>query len=91
VGPNPYSVAVADFNGDGRLDIVASMADFNPVADSDVSVLLGNGDGTFRAEQRFPVGYRPTAVTAGDVNGDGRPDIVTGNFGSHDVSILLRR
>ena len=56
---------------------------------SDVSVLLGQGDGTFQAEQRFAVGFHPAAVAVADFNGDGRPDLVTANFDSRDVSLLL--
>ncbi len=52
VGDFPYFVAVADVNGDGRLDVVTAN-----YYSADVSVLLGNGDGTFQAQQRFAVGY----------------------------------
>ncbi|MGA2001938.1 MAG: FG-GAP-like repeat-containing protein [Terriglobales bacterium] len=73
------SVAIADLNGDGRLDLA--------VADSQgVSVLLGNGDGTFQP----PVSYNlccATSVAIADVNGDGKPDIVVANYGS--VGVLL--
>src|SRR5262249_26446468 len=54
VGANPYSVAVADVNGDGRLDLVTANYGSN-----DVSVLLGNGDGAFQAQQRFAAGDHP--------------------------------
>ena len=54
-----------------------------------MSVLLGNGDGTFRPPTRFAVGNSPYSVAIGDVNGDGQPDLVTANYGSGDVSVLL--
>ena len=54
-----------------------------------MSVLLGNGDGTFRPQARFAAGSSPNSVAIGDVNGDGRPDLVTANNGSDDVSVLL--
>jgi hypothetical protein len=54
-----------------------------------ISILLGNGDGTFRAASNFQVGNAPQAITVGDFRGDGMVDIVTANAGSHDVSVLL--
>jgi hypothetical protein len=88
VGLYPTSIAVADFNGDSKQDLV--------VADkygSEVSVLLGNGDGTFAPQQTLPTGKYPTQVIAADVNGDGKMDIITANTGNsdslgHSVDIL---
>jgi uncharacterized protein (TIGR03437 family) len=86
VGTNPASVAVADFNGDGKPDIVTA----NTGAD-DVTVLLGNGSGGFTAApgSPFAVGLFPHSVAVGDFNGDGKPDIVTANSGNNTVKILL--
>jgi hypothetical protein len=75
-GSYPFSVAVADLNGDGIPDLVVT----NSVS-QDVSVLLGNGDGTFRAAINHPVGpYSESgnpglAVAVMDFNGDGKPDL----------------
>jgi hypothetical protein len=77
-------VAVADFNGDGRLDAVTSDADTGTVSE-----LLGNGDGTLTYARAYTVGSSPTAVAVGDFNGDGRPDVVVANGGSGTVSVLL--
>lgn len=72
---NPASVnsslATADFNGDGNLDIASCSA-------NNVAVLLGNGDGTFQAQQVSTVttGVNCYFVTIGDMNGDGKPDLV---------------
>jgi hypothetical protein len=77
---------VADVDGDGFPDLVTANAD----SDS-VSVLLGQGDGTFQPEQRFAVGRDPWAVVVADLNGDGVPDLVTANLGSASVSVLLHR
>ena len=54
----------------------------------DVSVLLGQGDGTFAAEQHFAAGDNPESVTVGDFNGDGRLDLATARAISSDVSVL---
>src|SRR3989442_1126557 len=54
-----------------------------------VSVLLGNGDGTFQPAQSFAAGSYARAVAVGDFNGDGRPDLVVANYYNNDVSVLL--
>jgi hypothetical protein len=75
----PGAVASGDINADGRLDLVAvaSYSDSRSVA----SVVLGNGDGTFGAVADFPTGNSPASVAIGDLNGDGKPDLVTANSG----------
>jgi hypothetical protein len=82
----PLGAAVlADFNGDGILDVAA----VNPVTNT-VSVFLGNGDGTFQAPLNFTVDASPRALAVGDFNRDGFPDLVTANFApSRDISVLL--
>jgi hypothetical protein len=83
-GYGPAAIAVADFNGDHLQDLVVG----NP-GDNIVSVLLGNGNGTFQNAVSYPVGLDPTAVVVGDFNGDGHPDIAVNDSGSHSVSVLL--
>jgi len=75
---------VGDFNGDGKLDIAAANAQSD-----DVSVLLGNGDGTFQAALNFAVGSGPGSVAVGDFNGDGKLDVAVVNHDSGTVSVLL--
>jgi hypothetical protein len=75
--------AVGDFNGDGKLDIVTSVA-----GENDVAVLLGDGDGTFQAPVRTATGNDPQALAVGDLDGDGRADVVTLN-GDGTISVLL--
>jgi hypothetical protein len=79
-------VTVGDFNGDGILDIAAANRLSN-----DVTVLLGNGGGSFGLQQRYTVGREPVSVIAGDFNGDGRLDLAVANRSSDDISILLNQ
>jgi hypothetical protein len=83
-GPDPYAVVTKDLRGNGILDLVVT----NRTSDQ-VSVLLGNGDGTFEAPVSYSTGSGPEDLTVGDVNGDGIPDIITPNAGSNDISVLL--
>ncbi|WP_353063690.1 FG-GAP-like repeat-containing protein [Tunturibacter psychrotolerans] len=74
--PNPQSVAVADFNGDGKADLAISVYSIFS-SRSVVSILLGNGDGTFTTAPAVPVtGMNAGSIVAGDFNGDGKPDFV---------------
>jgi hypothetical protein len=74
VGSAPRSVAVGDFNGDGKLDLAVANYGY-----SNVSVLLGNGDGSFRIATNIGVGSGPTSVAVGDFNGDGVQDLAVAN------------
>src|SRR5881296_3123582 len=84
VGSSPASVAVGDFNGDGRLDL--AVANFNS---NSVSILLGLGAGSFGGATAFSVGSSPLSVAVGDFNGDGRLDLAVTNFVGNTVSLLL--
>src|SRR5206468_3532926 len=75
VGSDPQSLAVADVNGDGKRGLVVAKRISNSV-----SVLLGNGHGTFQNAQNFAVGSGPLSVAVADVNGDGKPDLVVANY-----------
>lgn len=86
-GPTPDSVAVGDFNGDGHLDLVTANGDFG--TNNTVSVLLGNGDGTFQPSVDYATGTAPSFVALGDFNGDGKIDMAVANAVSNTVSILL--
>lgn len=86
-GDKSGSVALADFNGDGKLDIVVSN-----FTSKTVSVFLNNGDGTFQAPIVSPVqitalGLGPLAV--GDFNQDGKPDLVVGTIAGLQADIVL--
>jgi FG-GAP-like repeat/FG-GAP repeat len=88
VGDSPDAIEAGDFNGDGKLDLAVS----NNSSDT-VSILLGNGDGTFQPAVDYSVGTNPRAIVAGDFNGNGRLDLAVANEGdanvSGNVSILL--
>jgi hypothetical protein len=86
VSSGASAVAVADFNGDGKLDLAVTYLDPQDV----VSVLLGNGNGTFQAAQKsYPVGFDPWSMAVGDFNGDGHLDLAVANLLSDNVSVLL--
>jgi hypothetical protein len=79
----PEQVALGDFNGDGKPDIVVNRV----LLSNQVSVLLNNGNGTFGRPQHYDVGGPPAAMAVGDFNGDGHADIVTANTNG-TVSVL---
>jgi hypothetical protein len=80
------NLALGDVNGDTHLDLVTANAGSGA---NNVSVLLGNGDGTFAAQTLYGTGSLPLSVALGDVNGDGRLDIVTANYDANNASVLL--
>src|SRR5262245_5265393 len=87
-GISPTSLAIGDLNGDGLLDLVTTnigafpIDPFNPLPPGTVSVLLGNGGGTFSAAIPYPTGsFIPTSVPIGDLNGDGHLDLAVANYG----------
>ena len=78
VGTAPKMAVVADFNNDGKPDIaVVCVGDPSVGDDGGVSILLGNGDGTFQPAANVVTGKNPSSIAADDFNGDGRLDIVT--------------
>ncbi|HXF05037.1 MAG TPA: VCBS repeat-containing protein [Blastocatellia bacterium] len=84
-GENPSSLAMGDFNGDGRLDV--AVANF---VSNNVTVLLGRGDGRFHEALSIPLlGQGPSAIVTADFNLDGALDLAVTNMLSNEVSLLF--
>lgn len=77
-------MAMGDFDRDGNADL--AVANYRG---DDVSVLLGNGDGTFQEEMEYQVGEGPWSVAIGDLDGDRLLDLAVASFASSAVSVLL--
>ena len=88
-GANPSSVVSADFNGDGKLDLALSSTPLGSSPGNLVSLLLGNGDGTFGAPTVFGTGSQAYSLAVGDFNGSGTSDLAVANGVSNTVSVLL--
>jgi uncharacterized protein (TIGR03437 family) len=83
--------AMADFNGDGKLDLVVPGLGASPFGTAEVAwyLLLGNGDGTFKAPSSVPfTGIMPISVVAGDFNGDGKADLVAAAYDENGAPSL---
>jgi FG-GAP-like repeat len=85
-GQGPGSIAIADVNHDGHLDIVVA----NETSGT-LTVLLGDGKGNFTPAAGSPVacGHSPSDIAVGDFNGDGNPDLIVANTGTPYLTILL--
>ena len=86
-GGAPTSVAVGDFNGDGKLDIAVLYGSSN----ASVGILLGNGDGTFKPVMTTTAGPGGYGIAVGDFNGDGKLDVAIADFLTNNVDVMLGR
>ena len=83
------SVMLVDFNRDGKLDLAVNVLGSNPQTLNPIAIMLGDGKGNFTSFATLQPGGDAETMTSGDFNGDGIPDIATGNFQLQTVSILL--
>jgi Bacterial Ig-like domain (group 3)/FG-GAP-like repeat/FG-GAP repeat len=84
VGEGGQQLVIADFNGDGKADMAVTNAQ-----DSQVSILLGLGNGTFQTQVTYGVGFNPVGVATADFNEDGFPDLAVANAENNSISVLL--
>lgn len=84
VGKNPTSIATADFNQDGLTDLVTTN-----IGNNTLSLLFGNGDGTFKEHIQIPVAKEPRALALDDFNGDSLVDIAVACSGSDQIAIFF--
>ena len=83
-GPGPLALGLADLNGDGHLDIITAN-----YGDGTLSLLLGNGNGTFQPQLIFPAGGAGQ-FGAADLNGDGKIDLISAD-GGPSITIYLQK
>src|SRR5262249_7164428 len=85
----PYAIVAGDFNGDGHLDLAVAGDEFDPATNpsvGEVSIFLGNGDGTFQPPATYAVGQYPQSILAGDFTGDGRLDLAVAHSATSDAT-----
>jgi len=89
---NPQSLVITDVNGDGIPDIAVAWG--NPGilgpdnGSGNTTILLGNGDGTFRAPTLWPAGGQATSPVLADFNGDGKPDLLVAHNSGHGLTLV---
>jgi hypothetical protein len=88
-GLTPRSVAVGDFNGDGKPDLAVGNESSNNVSIFINTTTPGSNIPTFSAATNFTTGTYPISIAVGDINGDGKPDLAIANTGSNTVSVFI--
>jgi hypothetical protein len=87
----PGSVAISDFNNDGKADLAVLNLGLSPDVQPNLSLLLNNGEGTFAAPTIIHEEPNPHTVVAADFNSDSKTDLAVSNGGTNNVSVLLNR
>jgi trimeric autotransporter adhesin len=86
------AIAVGDFNGDGKLDLVETCASSDDQPCNLLLIQSGNGDGTFTLSCETPLQFVGSqSIAVGDFNGDGQPDLAVTNSGANGVNVFLNR
>ena len=88
-GIRPAAVTSGDLDGDGYIDLAVVNRGVFPDYHGSVSVLMGNGDGTFGSDVQYDTGNGSVSVNIGDFDSDSIPDLAVANFDSDSVSVLL--
>jgi len=88
-GTNPYALAVADVNGDGKPDLIVANYNGNSISLLRNTTVAGSATASFAAQQPFNTGPHPVFVAAVDLNGDGKPDLLSPNLTGASASVLL--
>src|ERR1039457_1454890 len=88
VGQGPACVIAADVNGDGKFDLIS--ANFGPptISTNTLTILTNNGSGVFGSNATLAVGSGPFRVAVADVNGDGKPDLISANYVGRTLTVL---
>lgn len=84
----PVAISVNDFNSDRIMDVAIAYRSLAGDHDG-IQVFLNDGSGSFARSASYPLGHRPTAITSGDLDADGTPDLVVTNIDDGTVSVLL--
>jgi hypothetical protein len=88
-GDHPFSVAAADLNGDGFVDLAVADDNATSTSQNTLFVLLNNGDGTFAPTAFYQVGLQALNVAVADLNHDSKPDLVVASALNQAVGVLL--
>jgi hypothetical protein len=89
VGQGPEAVVVADFNGDSLPDLATANCNDNTVTVVLNTTVPGSSTASFTAPAAFAAGNSPCALTVADINGDGKPDLVSANLGDNTISVFI--